>query len=415
MRRWVGGVARSYQGGAGFLLAGRGVQLANGLLLSILLVHRFGLAVLGSFAIGLAAVNIIAILCPIGLHNHLPRLRQPLAQSAFAGLLLQVAQLPLIALLLVPYAAFQARDAGEQQVIYAVALSGFFIGLGNTGLMLSIMHRRFAVGLAAPLIETAGIALGALAATTPSAFAVALLSARIASATLIWSGFAYARVPGARLVAIARASIHYVVNDTLTVAPEQAAPLFLAGAASRDALGLFRLCQQLLMAADTPVWTFVQSRYPNMVEGDAAFHRGLARQVTRLALSASLACLLGSALLAVTCFHAPMLALLMGVLAPCGLWRARGYLYGQALRAAGRLAPVTALATLRLIIALVAFHTAATGFGLWGAVGAVAVLSVATGTAYEWVFWRGTDDAWRRASQAPPAPLFGEVASSGCD
>lgn len=412
MRRWLQNLLRSYEGGPALLLAGRAVQLVNGLLLSVLLVHRFGLAVLGSFAIGLAAVNIIAIVCPLGLHNHLPRLRQSLAQSSFAGLVLQLIQLPVVALLLLPYAALQARDASEQQVIYIVALSGFFIGLGNMGMMLSIMHRRFSVGLAAPLIETAGLVVGAVASATPATFAGCLLGSRVASATLIWSGFGYARMPVARLKEIARSSVHYVVNDTLTVAPEQAAPLLLAGFVSRDALGIFRLCQQLLMAADTPAWTFVQSRYPHMVDGDVAFHRELARQVNSLALTASVVCLLGSTVLALVCFHTPSLALLMAVLSPCLLWRYRAYLYGQALRAAGRLTAVTGLATLRLIVALGAFYLATGAFGLWGAVGTVAVLSVATGTAYEWTYRTGA-----RQGPAPTlAPaLLGDAPAANCD
>lgn len=408
MRGWLQSVLRSYAGGPGLLLAGRAVQLINGLLLSVLLLHRFGLAVLGSFAIGLAAVNIIAVVCPLGLHNQLPRLRHSLAQSSFAGLLLQLVQLPLVALLLLPYAALQARDPGEQHVIYVVALSGFFIGLANMGMMLAIMHRRFSVGLAAPLIETTGMVIGSLAAATPAGFAVYLLLSRIASATLIWTGFAYARLPLRRLVEIARASVHYMVNDALTVAPEQIAPLLLAGAVSRDALGIFRLCQQLVMAADTPVWTFVQSRYPHMVDGDAAFHRDLAQQVNRLAVTASLACLVGSTVLALAFFRTPTLAVYMAVLSPCLLWRYRAYLYGQALRAAGRLAAVTALATTRLLAALAAFSLTTHAFGLWGAVGTVAVLSVATGAAYEWTYHR------RPAPSTPPLRLLrGAAAASG--
>jgi len=389
MREWILGVLRGYESGPAVLLAGRAVQLVNGLLLSVILVQRFGLAVLGTFAIGLAAVNIIAIVCPLGLHNHLPRLRQSLAQSSYAGLVLQLVQLPLVALLLWPYAVLLAHDVAEARIIYAVALSGFFIGLGNMGMMLAIMHRRFAVGLAAPLCETAGMIAGTLLAATPAGFAVYLLSARLASATLIWSGFRYQRLPAARLRGIARASVHYVVNDTLTVAPEQAAPLLLAAVVSRGELGLFRLCQQLLMAADSPVWTFVQSRYPRMVDGDPAFHAGLARQVDRMALLASGACLVGSAVLALVFFRAPRLALLMAVLSPCLWWRYRAYLYGQALRASGRLAAVTQLAATRLALALVAFTVVTERFGLWGAVVTLALLSVATGTAYEWTFRYG--------------------------
>jgi hypothetical protein len=137
------------------------------------------------------------------------------------------------------------------------------------------------------------------------------------------------------------------------------------------------------------VWTFVQSRYPRMVDGDAEFHAGLARQVDRMALLASVACVGGSTVLALVFFGAPQLALLMLVLSPCLLWRYRAYLYGQALRASGRLAAVTQLAATRLLLALAAFTVATERFGLWGAVATLAFLSIATGTAYEWTFRHG--------------------------
>ncbi|MDX2171224.1 MAG: hypothetical protein SF182_29415, partial [Deltaproteobacteria bacterium] len=125
------------QRGSLLLLVGRGVQLVNGLLLSVVLVRRFGLETVGAFAIGIAAVNILATVCALGMSAYLPRLKQSHAQSCFAALVLFLVQLPLIAPLLLGYAYAQAEGAVDGQIIFVVALSGFFIGLQNLGMMLS--------------------------------------------------------------------------------------------------------------------------------------------------------------------------------------------------------------------------------------------------------------------------------------
>jgi hypothetical protein len=101
------------------------------------------------------------------------------------------------------------------------------------------------------------------------------------------------------------------------------------------------------------------------------------------------------------------------VLSPCLLWRYRAYLYGQALRAAGRLAAVTGLATTRLVVALGAFYLTTHAFGLWGAVGTVAVLSVVTGAAYEWTYHHpGTPP---HSAPAPTPVLRHDAPLPSCD
>src|SRR5262249_37804611 len=143
--------------GPALLMVGRTIQLCNGLLLSTILVRRFGLEVVGSFALGIAAVNVLANVCPLGLHAYLPRVKQSPAQSCFAGLVLFSVQLPLVLAVLTAYAWVQGHDAVEQRIIFLAAFSGYFIGLANLGMMLSIMVRRFTPGLLAPLCEMIGL------------------------------------------------------------------------------------------------------------------------------------------------------------------------------------------------------------------------------------------------------------------
>jgi len=387
-RRWYRTVREMYQSGPALLLAGRAVQLCNGLLLSIILVRRFGLETVGAFAIGIAAVNILANVCPLGLHAYLPRVKQSHGQSCFAGLVLFLAQLPAVVGLLVVYAWTQAHDPLEQRIIFLSALSGYFIGLANLGMMLSIMTQRFYPGLVAPLCETIGLLAGSLIARTPDGLAVSLLLSRITSVGIIWLGFRLEPIGLGRILEIAGSGVRYLAPDVLALLSEQCAPLLLAQFVSRGELGVFRLCQQLLMAADSPGWTFVQSKYPQMVEGSAEFVDEVHRQVRRIGLTASIVCLLGSALLALCFFHTPVVALLMTMLSACLVWRYENYLFGQALRAAGRVRILTALGFAKLLGALVFFYLATARAGLWGAVFALASLSVISGVTYQRVYRR---------------------------
>ena len=386
-RRFVFDIPAEQRGSA-LLLVGRGVQLVNGLLLSIVLVQRFGLATVGAFALGIAAVNILATVCALGLGAYLPRLRQSHGQSCFAALVLFLAQLPVVVPLLALYAGAQAQDRGEWLVIFLIALSGFFIGLQNLGMMLSIMIRRFHPGLIAPLCETVGLLIGWLLCDSATALALTLLAARVVSVLVIWSGFRLERLPLRRVLGIGRAGGRWLAPDLLGLLGEQAAPLVLAAFVTRGELGVFRLCQQLLMAADSPCWTFVQSKYPQMVDSGPAFVERVHGQLRRIALVVAVALALGATLLAFVFFHVPQVAPLMAILSAALLWRYKSYLFGQALRAVGRVDAVTWLGAGKLAVALLLITAGTHLAGVWGAVIALACCSLLSGLAYEWAYRR---------------------------
>lgn len=376
----------AFHAGPGLLLVGRSIQLGNGLLLSVILVRRFGLEVVGSFALGIAAVNILATVCPLGLHAYLPRVKQSHAQSSFVGLVLFLAQLPFVVVLLGLYAWAQAHGAVEQRIIFFAAFSGYFIGLANLGMMLSIMIRRFYPGLIAPLCEMVGLIAGSFLAHTPDGFAITLLLSRMLSVLVIWGGFQFERLSVDRIFEIAGNGVRYLAPDLLALLSEQSAPLLLARVVSRSDLGIFRLCQQLLMAADSPGWTFVQSKYPQMVESGPAFVDEVHRQVRRIGLTASVLCVIISSVLALSLFHTPTVAALMAILSACLVWRYENYLFGQALRAVGRVRVLTALGLAKLVAALICFYAATLSGGVWGAVIALTLLSIMSGITYQWFY-----------------------------
>ena len=151
---------RLYDPGAAFLLAGRTIQLVNSLLLSLVVVRKFGLETMGTFAIGFVGVAIFSALAQMGLPSHLPHLRAPHSNLCLSALMVEVATFPFFGLLIYAFASIEGRNVSERLTILIVALGGLLIASSNTGLMLSIMRGRFYPGLIGPLCESGGIVIG---------------------------------------------------------------------------------------------------------------------------------------------------------------------------------------------------------------------------------------------------------------
>ena len=377
-----------YERGAALLLAGRAIQLLNSFGWSIVLIKRFGLSMVGTFAVGVVAVTVLSTVSPLGLPSLLPRVRQSHARLCFAGITLQLAVLPAIVGVLLVYSKLFAQNAGEERIIFLVALSGFAIGCSNTGLMLSIMARRFYPAAVAPLFETLAILAAGLSAASPEAVAGYLLLSRFAGALLIWSGMRVSGMSRRRLAFVLRRSIGYLAPDTIAICSEQIAPLILLMVTTRAELGLFRLCQQMLNASDTPGWSYVQSKYPGLVRGDERFFVSVQRAVNRLAMLASVLCAGGSTVLAIWVYHLPVIIPMMCMLSASLFWRYKNNLYDQRFRASGQIAVSTVLGALKLLVAALVFSLLIYWQGVWGAVLALTMLSIMAGLAYESAYGR---------------------------
>jgi O-antigen/teichoic acid export membrane protein len=384
---------RLYSQGAAVLLAGRVVQLINALALSIVILRRFGLEMVGTFAIGFIALTFVTALSPMGLPSHLPHLHASHSKLSYSALVIQLGAYPFFAVLLYLYARLEGRSSLETTTIFLVALGGLLIGASNTGMMLSIMRGKFYPGLLSPLCESAGILSGAIMAESGCSLAVYLLVGRSLGAISIWSGFDFKSVSIRRLVCIARRGIGYAVPDVLALMSEQCAPLLLSLMVSRPELGLFRLCQQMLTAADTPGWTFVQSKYPDLVQGSSVLRERIYDQVRQLGLAAAALCLVGSSVLAYYVYRLPTLAWMMALVSLTLFWRYKNNYFEQRFRAAGQLAVATTLAVLKLGVSFCASFLLIRAFGAWGAVLALGLLSVVAGITYERVFRRETAEA----------------------
>jgi O-antigen/teichoic acid export membrane protein len=381
-------VMAQMRGGSAVLLAGRGVQLLNSLLLSAVIVRRFGLSTVGVFAIGFIAVTVLTSFGALGLSSYLPRVRQSHPRLCYAALAIHLGLLPAVLLVVYLYGRSQARTPEELATICIVSSGGFLIALSNTGLMLSIMKQRFYPGLVAPLAESVGLLTGAILASSAVELAMYHVVGRLFGVVAIWIGFGFRRMSIVRISCIARRSARYVIPDLLALMSEQSAPLLLTWFVSRADLGVFRLCQQFLTAADTPGWSFVQSKYPAMVTARPAFMEELRLQVGRLGWLAAAACFSGATMLAILVYRLPQLTPMMAVLSVTLFWRYQNNFFEQAFRASGKVRIATTLAIAKLAVSFIAFLALIYTLALWGAILALASLSIGSGMVYEAVYRR---------------------------
>ena len=368
--------------GSTMLLLGRGIQLLNSFALSLIVLKRFGLQMVGTFAIAFVAVTILSCLSPLGMTSHLPRVRHTHDRLCYSALIVQAVAIIPVSLLVVAFAEFEAHRSEEIKIIAAVAFGGYLSGAMNVGMTLRIMNRSFYPGFAAPLLEAVGLLAGAFVAQTPMALVGWQLSGRTLGLLLVWAGLRFARAPFPDTLSILTRSVQYTIPDTLAMISEQSAPLLLGVMVSRPELGMFRLCQQFLTAADTPGWTFVQSKYPDLVGASKAHIGHLERQVGRLSLFASALCCACSCLIATFAYKLPKLDLMMLLLSASVFWRYKNSFFDQVIRAAGRIKTSNALAIAKLAFSFVLFVPLVRYFGIWGALVSLTILSVVSGIAY---------------------------------
>jgi O-antigen/teichoic acid export membrane protein len=387
MRResMLGSVVALYGRGASALLAYRGIQLVNSLAVSILLARHYGLDMIGTFAIGFIAVLFVNILSPLGLQSQLARVRQPHARLCTAGLVLQVIQWPIVILLLYGYARWQAQSASEARIIFLVSLNGPLLALLNVGIALSVLVNRESDALIVGAAESLGTIGAFIFGHDGASVASWLLAGRCLGSQLIWSRFEFAWIRWARIVFIGRRSAAYIVPEVLGLLAEQSGPLLLAQVAPRAELGVFRLCQQILNAAETPVAAFVQARYPLLVRATDEMRQRLLTGVTQLALAAGVLCVAGSLVLGATVYRVPQLIPMMVVLSGSLLWRYRAYYYEQAFRASGAVRTTWAVGIFKIVLSVPIVLGLIVLFHVWGAIWSILILAVIVESAYGFV------------------------------
>jgi hypothetical protein len=361
---------------AGLVLAGRVLHNLNGFALSILLVHKTGLAGVGTFTVASVAVALVTLFCGLGLVHALPREEGSRSQKNTFALLASLIALLLGFPLVAVYGAALGQDANEALAITLFAVGGFYFAQINILTTLLLLQNRPLLTLVPPTIGALGI-VAMLWLDTLVEMALLLALTRVLGVALVFAFLPYARLTLAQARGYTVAGAGFLPMDILILAADQLALLAVTHILSREALGIFGLCRQIITAADTPAWSFVQSKYSELVETRLAILPELEIRVKQLSMVCAAASMVFSGLVGTFVYDLPLFALYMALPLISLPARYLATLYDQALRAVGWIAPANRVAAVRFVLAISMLPGGAAVFGVWGALGATALLSIA--------------------------------------
>lgn len=267
----------------GILLVGRLLLLLSGLLLSILLVRRFGLDTMGIYTAASPMSLVLSMLGSLGLPYALARHNVETGQKTAVSVLAWLTSLPIAVMLSIIYAFIIAHNDSEFYVIFIFSITGFVFGLNEIATMLLVMTNRHKYCLCLPGISILGIVVASCGSTVEeftSIFAMSRLIGVIAQFIPLPFMFPQLRVMRAMVwdgVSMLRADIINIVSD-------QSLNVLMTRLLTRDQLGIFGICRQLMAAGMIPIWSFSQSHYPDIVRTRFSSRRNLERQALLLSM-----------------------------------------------------------------------------------------------------------------------------------
>jgi len=368
------------------LLAARALQLVGGLVVSVVLIWLYGLAAAGTYAIAILPAAAAIHLCSLGLPNALPRYALPNGERATIGLAASLLALLPLGLLAFGYGAVLGSDAEDAATIALFAWSAAAGGQVGIQHCMQVLQRRILFAPLTPFLHLVALGIAALFADGLLEFALFLTLGRLVGN---WVGFAtlrYARTTLRHTRDAVAQGLRFVPLDLMAAAGDLALIPALAIGLTRAEIGLFGLARQFLIVADSPGWSFVQARYPAMVNDLAAVGADVARRNERLAWISGLGTLVVAGIMALLVYRLPqLLPLLLIMLLPMPA-RYLNNFCDQALRAQGMIRECVALSLAKLALSLGLVLALAVPFGLWGAVAASAVISLVAGLLYRWRF-----------------------------
>lgn len=331
-------IARLMQNGLGFLL-------------SIIVLHRFGMDGVGTLTIASVGVVVQATMLNFGMPYVLAK--SPLAGGQrnavglCAALLALLLSLPLSAGLGLVFG--HSRD--EAYAIMLLAIGGSYFAHTSIADALLVLENKTSRVVFGPLGSLCGMLCGAFFSDSLATFASALAIGRLVGIALLFSGIAYRWCGLAAVGEHLRRGVRFLVPDTLGLVAEQMAVLLVTPFATRAELGQFGLCRQFLTVAETPLWSRLVVWYPRLCADPSLLH-GLRWQMFLRGLLTAAVLMVVAPLLAWQVYRAPDVAWLAPLFLCCVPFR---YISGPieiGLRARDALASVNRLVLLRCALVL---------------------------------------------------------------
>ena len=183
MWRWrVWEVLTGHKGADTFLLAfGRGVQLASGLALTLILAWNFGLSGTGVYTLASAPAALSAMLVGFGLSSAMSRQTLSQSEKATAGMLVSGLWIPPTIMTAGLAAVLLSNSSVEFVAVWAIGSSGAFLGLANVQQAAAIVQRRVPLATVPPIVQLFGIGFVAATSSLEQAAIVILVSRGVSS------------------------------------------------------------------------------------------------------------------------------------------------------------------------------------------------------------------------------------------
>lgn len=367
---------RNFGWDAGVILFARMLQNANGFLLSVIIVRKFGLAAAGSLTIATIATVVLGTFCTFGLPYIFAREEAENAVRNTVGLVAWFAAIVVAVPTSLALGFTTGQGFNEAIVIFLLSLAGPFFAQTNVANSLLVLQNRAQYIVFAPVGNLSGLIIGYFFAGTLLEFALILTGCRLAGTLIIFLCLPLAKIHWRAFGTWIRRGMRFLTADVINLGADQASVMIASYLMTRPELGIFGLCRQMLTLSDTPGWSRLVAWYPKVY----ADPRGTLPLYTRQMVSLGIFCAICVAALSVPLgywiYHLPHFALLAPLMLCSVPFRYLVGIYDMGLRAIGAVRATNEVTLIRCVLVITLYSLGIFLAGIYGAIVATIVLGM---------------------------------------
>jgi len=267
--------------GSALILAARILQNITGLVLSVILVRRFGLAGVGTYALSIAVVTAINLAGTFGLPFSLARSNAPMEEKNTVGVFSCLLLMPITLPVILVYSFLVGHDPEEALIVALFSASGWFFAQTAILHALFVLQGRIHLTIWSPVISAVGV-VAVMFTDSLVESAVVLLIIRLLGNVIQCLCLQMAKMPLKLFVEHLSSSVRFLSSDIISSITEQLCSVLVSYILTREEFGLFGLCRQITNVADAPCFSVLQAAYPTVIRSPVENTLAMRRQIVRL-------------------------------------------------------------------------------------------------------------------------------------
>jgi O-antigen/teichoic acid export membrane protein len=393
--------ARNFGWDAAVILFARMLQNANGFLLSVIIVRKFGLAAAGSLTIATIATVILGTLCTFGLPYIFAREEADNAIRNTVGLVAWFFAIVIAIPASLSLGFLTGHDLTEVIVIFLLSLAGPFFAQTNVANSLLVLQNRAQFIIFAPLGNLLGLIIGFLFSNTLIEFALVLTACRLTGTLTIFLCLPLAKIHWKAFITWLRQGMRFLTADVINLGADQASVMIASYLMTRPELGIFGLCRQMLTLSDTPGWSRLVTWYPKVYADPHNTLPVFTRQMVSLGIFCGACVAALSVPLGYWIYHLPHFAVLAPLMLCSVPFRYLVGIYDMGLRAIGAVKATNEVTLIRCVLVIVLYGLGIYLAGIYGAIAATIALGMISAWLTRMILRRNMP-ASARGAQAQP-------------